>query len=66
MHTLDKLDALQNALNESNRHHAALNGAMVIALIDKGILTREEFERAYAQATATIDQEAARLRDQTE
>jgi hypothetical protein len=66
MHTLDRIDALQNALNESNRHHAALNGALVITLIDKGILTREEFERAYAQATATIDQEAARLRDQTE
>lgn len=62
----DQIAALQDALNESNRHHAALNGALVITLIDKGILTKEEFDRAYAQATATVDQEAAKLRDKGE
>ena len=60
----EQLTALQNALNESNQYHSAIGGALLIALIDKGILTRQDFDRAYAQATATVDQQAAALRDQ--
>ena len=60
----EQLTALQNALNESNQYHSAISGALLIALIDKGILTRQDFDRAYAQATATVDQQAAALRDQ--
>ena len=59
----EQLTALQSALNESNQYHTAIAGALLIALIDKGILTRRDFDRAYAQATATVDQQAALLRD---
>jgi len=51
--------------NEANATHAAAYGAIVIALIDKGILTMEEYNRAYAQATVIVDQEFARKRDNT-
>ena len=60
----EQLTVLQNALNESNQYHSAISGALLIALIDKGILTRQDFDRAYAQAPATVDQQAAALRDQ--
>lgn len=49
--------------NESNKTHAVAYGALVIALLDKGIITQEEYDRAYAQATVIIDQEFARKRD---
>jgi len=49
--------------NESNKTHAIAYGALVIALLDKGIISQEEYDRAFAQATAMIDQEFARKRD---
>jgi hypothetical protein len=36
---------------------------LTISLIDKGIITQDEYDRAYAQATVIIDQEFARKRD---
>ena len=50
--------------NETIQQLAIAIGALTIALIDKGIITRNEFEQAYAQATVVIDQETARQRDQ--
>jgi hypothetical protein len=38
-------------------------GALVIALIDKGVITKEEYNRGLAQATNIVDQEFARKRD---
>ena len=49
--------------NESNKTQAIAYGALTIALLDKGIISQEEYDRAYAQATAIIDQEFARKRD---
>lgn len=54
----------QSDLNESNQHHAAAYGALIILLIEKGIITDAEYTRAYAQATHDIEQEFARKRDQ--
>ena len=50
--------------NEATKQLAIAIGALTISLIDKGIITQEEYDRAYAQATADIDQEFARKRDQ--
>lgn len=52
-----------NQYNEANAAHAAAYGALTIILLDKGIITLEEYDRAYAQATVIIDQEFARKRD---
>ena len=49
--------------NEANAAHAAAYGALVILLIDKGIITRKEYDRAYIQAQHEISQEFARKRD---
>ena len=50
--------------NEANQQFAIAIGALTIALIDKGVITQNEYERAYAQATVIVDQEFARKRDQ--
>jgi len=52
--------------NEAIQQLAIALGALTIALIDKGVITQEEYDRAYAQATVIIDQEFARKRDQQE
>jgi hypothetical protein len=49
--------------NEANKQHAIAYGALTIALLEKGVLSKEEFDRGLAQATAIIDQEFARKRD---
>jgi hypothetical protein len=52
--------------NEATEQLAIAVGALTIALIDKDVITRDEYDRAYAQATVIIDQEFARKRDQKE
>jgi hypothetical protein len=59
----DATNTFRDLFNHANQSHAIAYGALVIALIDKGIITREEYDRAYAQATSIIDQEFARKRD---
>ena len=50
--------------NEATQKLAIAIGALTISLIDKGVITQGEYDRAYAQATVIIDQEFARKRDQ--
>jgi hypothetical protein len=50
--------------NESTQQLATAIGALTIALIDKGILTPEEYDRAYIQAQHTVSQESAKQRDE--
>lgn len=51
--------------NEAIQQLTIAVGALTIALLDKGILTQEEYDRAYAQATNIVDQESAKQRDET-
>lgn len=53
-------------LNQANQAHATAYGALLILLIDKGIITREEYDRAYIQAQHTVSQEFAKKRDEAE
>ena len=50
--------------NEAIQQLSIAIGALTISLIDKGVVTQEEYDRAHAQATFIIDQEFARKRDQ--
>ena len=52
--------------NKANQAHAAAYGALVILLIDKGVITRGEYDRAYIQAQHVISQEFAKKRDEAE
>jgi hypothetical protein len=54
----------EQAMNESNQTHATAYGALIILLIDKGIITQKEYDRAYIQAQHDISQEFARKRDE--
>ena len=50
--------------DEAIQQLAVAVGALTISVIDKGVVTQAEYDRAYAQATVIIDQEFARKRDQ--
>ena len=54
------------AINEANQHHATAYGALLILLIDKEIITKEEYDRAYIQAQHAISQKFARKRDEAQ
>lgn len=60
----DLLGPTAEELNESNQIHAAAYGAILILLVDKGIITKDEYDRAYIQAQHTLSQEFARKRDE--
>lgn len=51
-------------LDESNMGHASNVMALLLILIEKGICTEEEFKKAQATATAAIDQEHARKKNE--
>jgi len=53
-------------LNEATRQLACAIGALVIVLVDKGIITADEYDRAYIQAQHDVSQEFARKRDEAE
>ena len=59
----DLFSATTDRLNDSNKTHATNYGAILIALMDKGIITEEEYDRAYIRAQHIISQEFARKRD---
>ena len=52
--------------DEANQQHATAYGALIILLIDKGIITKKEYDRAYIQAQHEVSQEFARKRDEGE
>ncbi len=47
---------LGELVNQSNVEHAINTTTIILALIEKGILTTEELEAARARATAIVDQ----------
>ena len=60
--TTNNEDVIQ-LLDKSNKAHVINFTALFIALVDKGIIKAEEFERYKMMATHGIDQEWARRRD---
>ena len=50
-------------LNESNSAHAINYLGLAIALIEKGIITDEEYEHGRIQAIGIVDEEFAKKRD---
>ena len=58
------LSLVIDKLNQANLVHSTACGALVILLIDKGIITGEEYDRAHARATAIADQALSQKRDE--
>jgi hypothetical protein len=54
----------EQSLNESNQNHAVAYGAILIALLDKGVITQDEYDRAYILAQHIISQEFAKKREE--
>ena len=48
------------------KHRLASEVADLIALIDKGVITHEEYDRAYIQAQHDVSQEFARKREEAQ
>lgn len=72
--TKAELDSFANTLSDALRQQfvqfaeahqsVATNEAAILkVLIDKGVVTQDEFDEARAITSAAIDQEAARLRE---
>ncbi len=49
--------------NQSNQAHAVNWLALAIVLVEKGILSVDEFEKARVKATHLVEQEFAKKRD---
>lgn len=58
------LSSLGEKFNEANEAHAANYSAIALLLIDKGIITQEEFDHARLVTTHIAEQEFARKRDE--
>lgn len=50
--------------NEASRAHATNFATLMIALLQKGIISSEEMDAARVMATSLVDQEFARKRDE--
>ena len=50
--------------NEASRAHATNFATLMIALLEKGIISPEEMDAARVRATSLVDQEFARKRDE--
>jgi hypothetical protein len=57
------VNLLGQQFNEANEGHVANYVAIILALINKGVLTYEDYYAAKAQATHSAEQEFARKRD---
>lgn len=52
-------------VRSANEKQAAYSLALATILLEKGIMTNEEFNAAYDKAFQLLDQEWARMRDET-
>lgn len=48
---------------EFHKAHAIAYGALTIALLENGVISQEQYDRAFAQATHIVDEEYALKRD---
>jgi hypothetical protein len=55
------MDELQTELH---RQHLIHFGSLLIVLMDSGVITNEQYEKALAQATSEADQILADMREQ--
>jgi len=58
------MQALVDNINEANQAHAVNFATLMIALMEKGVVSSDEMNAARAKATSLADQEFARKRDE--
>lgn len=58
------MQALVDNINEANQAHAVNFATLMIALMEKGVVSSDELNAARAKATSLADQEFARKRDE--
>jgi hypothetical protein len=61
---VDEFRQIVEQANEANRAHATNFTTLMIALLEKGIISSEEMDAARIRATSLVDQEFARKRDE--
>ena len=60
----DEFKQIVEQANEASRAHATNFATLMIALLEKGIISSEEMDAARVRATSLVDQEFARKRDE--
>jgi hypothetical protein len=58
------MQAFVDQINEANQAHAVNYATLMIALMEKGIVSASELDAARAKATSLVDQEWAKRRDE--
>jgi hypothetical protein len=58
------MQAFVDQINEANQAHAVNYATLMIALMEKGIVSASELDAARAKATSLVDQEWANRRDE--
>jgi hypothetical protein len=58
------MQTLVDHINEANQAHAVNFATLMIALMEKGIVSAAELDAARAKATSLVDQEWAKKRDE--
>lgn len=58
------MQAFVDQINEANQAHAVNYATLMIALMEKGIVSASELDAARAKATSLVDQEWAKKRDE--
>lgn len=58
------MQTLVDNINEANQAHAVNFATLMIALMEKGVVSSDEMNAARAKATSLADQEFARKRDE--
>lgn len=61
---VDEFKQIVERANEASRAHATNFATLMIALLEKGIISSEEMDAARIRGTSLVDQEFARKRDE--
>ena len=61
---VDEFKQIVEQANEASRAHATNFATLMIALLEKGIISSEEMDAARIRGTSLVDQEFARKRDE--
>jgi len=60
----DEFKQIVEQANEARRAHTTNFATLMMALLEKGIISSEEMDAARVRATSLVDQELARKRDE--
>lgn len=61
---MNQIQDLVDQINEANQAHTVNVATLIIALMEKGLVSSDDLEFSRAMATSMVDQEYARRREE--